>query len=133
MGHEASVIDGALMREFGGYARTAPLPMWVVAKLHSEFETLGLYSRILSAAAEEDDSGPVLRVTASKDWGDLLFRDEGSEAESMKRLLEIGAITKVAEYQSGKVRLQMEPYPPEIREEIDAYRRPNGKLVAVFS
>jgi hypothetical protein len=131
MGHEASVIDGALMNEFGEYARTAPIPLWVVAKLHSEFETLGLYSRIASAAAEESDT--VLRVTMSKDWGDMLFREEGALAGAMKRLMEIGAVTKVAEYQSGKVRLQMESYPPEIREELDAYRRPNGKLVAVFS
>lgn len=133
MGHEASVIDGALMREFGEYARTAPLPVWVVAKLHSEFEVLGLYCRIASAAAEESDGTDSIRVTMSKDWGDMLFREEGSLADGMKRLLEIGAVTKVAEYQSGKVRLQMEPYPPEIREELDAYRRPNGKLVAVFS
>jgi hypothetical protein len=131
MGHEVSVIDGALMNELGQYAETAPLPLWVVAKLDQEFEALGLYGRIASAAVMDDVEK--MRVTVSKAWAKELFGENGDYAAPMRQLMEIGAITKVAEYQSGKVRLQMEPYPPEIREELDAYRRPNGKLVAVFS
>lgn len=131
MGHEASVIDGSLMNELGQYAETAPLPLWVVARIDQEFEALGLYGRISSAAVMDDVEK--MRVTVSKAWADELFGENGDYAGSMRLLMEIGAITKVAEYQSGKVRLQMESYPPEIREELNAYRRPSGKLVAAFS
>ena len=131
MGHEASVIDATLMNEFGQYAQTAPFPIWVVARLDEEFEALGLYARIASAATMEDSER--MRVTVSKEWAEDLFSESGEWAESMKLLLDIQAITKVAVYRSGKVRLQMEAYPPEIRDELVAYRRPNGKLVAAFS
>lgn len=131
MGHEASVIDATLMNEFGQYAQTAPFPIWVVAKLSEEFEALGLYARIASAATMEDSDR--MRVTISKDWADALFGEDGEWKKPMQFLLDVEAITKVAVYRSGKVRLQMEAYPPDIRDELDAYRRPNGKLVAAFS
>jgi len=129
MGHEASTIDGVLMQQFGEYGRVAPLPLWVTQELHSDFEALGLYARIASAAAIEDPEK--MRVTVSKHWADALFR--GDLVRPMNALVEIGALTQQAEYKSGKVRFQMEAYPPVIREELDAYRRPNGKLVASFS
>ena len=74
-----------------------------------------------------------MRVTVSSEWADALFGETGEFQERMQLLLDIGAITEFARYRSGKVRLQMEAYPPEIREELDSYRRPNGKLVAAFS
>ena len=131
MGHEASVIDGTLMNNFGEYAQTAPLPLWVVGKLSEDFSALGLYGRIASAATMEDPDR--MRVTVSREWADALFEEDGEFHEKMQLLLDIGAITEFARYRSGKVRLQMEAYPPEIREELDSYRRPNGKLVAAFS
>lgn len=129
MGHEASVINGVLMQEFGEFARSAPLPLWVTQKLHNDFEALGLYARIASAAAMDDPEG--MRVTVSKRWADALFREDF--VRPMEALLEIGAITQQAVYRSGKVRLQMETYPPVIRNELDGYRRPGGKLVTSFS
>lgn len=131
MGHEASVINGTLMNNFGEYAQTAPLPLWVVGKLSYEFEALGLYGRIASAAAMEDPEK--MRVTISDEWAQALFGEDGDFREQMKLLMDIGAITEVARYRSGKIRLQMESYPPEIKEELELYRRPNGKLVAAFS
>lgn len=131
MGHEASVIDGTLMNNFGEYAQTAPLPLWVVGKLSEDFQALGLYGRIASAATMEDPDR--MRVTVSREWAESLFDEGGEFQKEMKLLVEIGAITEYARYRSGKVRLQMEAYPPEIKEELDAYRRPNGKLVAAFS
>lgn len=131
MGHEASVIDATKMSEFGEYAQTAPLPLWVVGKLDEEFEAIGLYGRIASAAAREDSAR--MRVTVSKKWADALFGEGGEFSKPMGLLMEIGAITQVAAYRSGKVRLQMETYPPTVREELNNYRRPNGKLVVTFS
>ncbi len=132
MGHEASVIDGILMNEYGQYARYAPMPFWVVSKLGSDYPALGLYGRLAAAAALEDPDG--MRLTLSKEWTDSLFGEEDEQlADSMEALLNIGAITKVAEYRSGKTRIRMESYPPVIRKELDGYRRPGGKLVASFS
>jgi hypothetical protein len=131
MGHEASVISGSRMNDFGEYAQTAPLPLWVVGRLSSEFEALGLYGRIASAAAMEDPEK--MRVTISRDWAQALFSEGGDFEKPMKLLMDIEAITEVAKYRSGKIRLQMEAYPPEIKEELEQHRRPNGKLVAAFS
>lgn len=131
MSHEESVISSTRMRELGEYSKFAPLPIWVVYYLESDFDSLGLYARIASAAALESDH--VMRVTVSKEWAQALFSKEGAHAVAMRRLLDVGAITKVAEYGSGKVRLQMEAYPPVIRQELDLYRRPDGKLVATLA
>jgi hypothetical protein len=131
MGHEASVIDGVLMHEYSQYAQFAPMPFWVVGKLSADYPALGLYGRLSAAAALEDSTK--MRVTVSKEWAEALFGAGGALEGSMKILTDIGAITKVAEYQSGKVRIQMEAYPPAIRQELEEYRRPNGKLVASFS
>lgn len=131
MGHEASVIDGVLMHEYGQYAQYAPMPIWVVSKLSADYPALGLYSRLAAAAALED--ADKMRVTLTKEWVDALFGGDEELTGSMEALLVIGAITKVAEYRSGKTRIQMEAYPPAIRKELEGYRRPNGKLVASFS
>lgn len=131
MGHEASVIDGVLMHDYGQYAQYAPMPVWVVSKLSADYPALGLYSRLATAAALEDPEK--MRVTLTKEWVDSLFGGDAELTGSMAALLNIGAITRVAEYQSGKMRIQMEAYPPAIRQELDGYRRPNGKLVASFS
>jgi hypothetical protein len=131
MGHEASVIRGSLAQQLGEYAKAAPLPLWVVQSLPSDFPALGLYARIATAAVLEDEEK--MCVTVSRGWAEALFGESGIHAETMGRLTEVGAIVKVAEYKSGKVRLRMEPYPPDIREELEAYRRPNGRLVASFS
>lgn len=129
MGHSASVIRSDVMEELGSYGRTAPLALWVVQELDGQFATLGVYARIASAAAHENPD--TLCVTASREWADLLFHGELRDA--MDRLLEIGAITKVAAYRSGKVRLRVEPYPPDVREELESYRRPDGRLVVAFA
>ena len=131
MGHEKSVISGTFMQELGEYSKAAPLPLWVVHALGSRFQTLGLYARIASAASLENDEK--MRVTVSKGWATALLGETGAHYPDMSALLKIGAITKVAEYASGKVRFQIETYPPAVREEMDAYRRPDGRLVANFS
>jgi hypothetical protein len=131
MGHEGSVIRGSLMQQLSEYARTAPMPLWVVESLSSDFAALGLYARIASAAALEDEER--MCVTVSRKWAEALFQKEGVHAETMSRLTEAGAVVKVAEYKSGKVRLHLEPYPPDIREELEGYRRPGGTLIAAFS
>lgn len=128
MGHEASVIDGVLMHDYGQYAQYAPMPIWVVSKLSADYSALGLYSRLAAAAALEDADR--MRVTLTKGWVDALFGGDAELTGSMEALMAIGAITKVAEYQSGKMRIQMEAYPPAIRKEIEGYRRPDGRLVA---
>lgn len=131
MGHEASVIDGILMNEYGQYAGYAPMPFWVVSKLGADYSALGLYIRLAAAAALEDPER--MRLTLSKEWVESLFGEDEELTGSMEALLNIKAITKVAEYRSGKLRIQMEAYPPVIRRELEGYRRPNGKLVASFS
>lgn len=131
MGHKGSVIKGSLMQQLSEYARTAPMPLWVVQNLPSDFAALGLYARIASAAALEDEEK--MCVTISSKWAEALFGEQGAHVETMSRLVEAGAIVKVAEYGSGKVRLHLEPYPPDIREELEGYRRPGGALVAAFS
>jgi hypothetical protein len=131
MGHEASVIDGVLMQEYSQYADYAPMPFWVVSKLSADYPALGLYSRLAAAAALEDSDR--MRVTLTKEWVDALFGGDAELTGSMEALMAIGAITKVAEYQSGKMRVQMEAYPPAIRKEIDGYRRPDGRLVVSFT
>ncbi len=131
MGHEKSVIDGVLMQEYAQYAQYAPMPIWVVSKLSADYAILGLYGRLAAAAALEDPDK--MRVTMSKEWADALFEEGGSLAGPMRTLLDVGAVTKVAGYQSGKARLQMEAYPPAVRQELNGYRRPGGLLVAAFS
>lgn len=127
MGHEASVIDGVLMQEYGQYAQYAPMPVWVVSKLGADYPALGLYSRLATAASLED--AEKMRLTLTEEWAESLSGGDAELTGSMEALLAIGAITKVAEYRSGKLRIQMEAYPPAIRRELDGYRRPNGKLV----
>lgn len=131
MGHATSVIDGALLQEYGQYADYAPLPFWVVSKLSADYPALGLYSRLAAAAALED--AEKMRVTLTKEWVDALFGGDAELTGSMEALLNVGAITKVAEYQSGKIRIQMEAYPPAIRRELNGYRRPDGRIVASFT
>lgn len=131
MAHEKSVIRGLLMQEFGEYAKTTPVPIWVVQKLEGRYEALGLYTRIASAAAVADLEK--MRVTVSKGWASSLLEEGGMYYGDMSTLLEIGAITRIAQYESGKVRFQIETYPPKIRQELDSYRRPDGRLVASFS
>lgn len=131
MGHEMTVIRGPLAQQLSEYARTAPMPLWVVQSLASDFAALGLYARIASAAALEDEEK--MCVTVSKRWAEALFGEGGKHSQDMGRLIKSGAVTKVAEYRSGKARLRMEPYPPDVREQLEGYRRPNGLLVAAFS
>lgn len=131
MKNETNLIDGHLMNEFGEYARSAPLPIWVATKLYMNFEALGLYGRIASAASESDPEK--MRVTISKAWAEALFQEDGEFAGSMSKIMDIGAITKVGYQAGGRIRLQVEAYPPDIRKKMNAYRRPDGRLVATFS
>lgn len=128
MAHAGLMIPAALMHELGEYGADAPLALWVVAEFKDDFMALGLYARIVGGTASDDGEG--CRVTVSKEWAEMLM--EGDLKEDMAKLMEAGAITKVATYQSGKIRFAIEKYPPHIKEQIEAYRRPDGRLVAAF-
>jgi hypothetical protein len=128
MGHEASLIRADLLDDLCEFGRTAPVPLWVVQRFSDDFGTLGVYVRILSAAELADPEK--MCVTVSKSWARELL--EGDLREPMSRLLDVGAVTQVAAYRSGKVRFQIEEFPPRVRAELDSYRRPGGRLVAAF-
>lgn len=129
MAHAGTMIPAALMYELGEYGAETPLALWVVAEFKDDFMALGLYARIVGGTAKDD--GEPGRVTVSKEWAEMLM--EGDLKEDMAKLMKAGAITKVATYRSGKMRFAVEKYPPHIRAEMEAYRRPDGRLVVAFA
>lgn len=128
MAHEATLIKADLLDDLCEFGRTAPVPLWVVQQFANDFNTLGVYVRILTAAELADSEK--MCVTVSETWARELL--EGGLRKAMQLLLDVGAVTQVATYPSGKVRFRIEEFPPRVRAELESYRRPDGRLVAAF-
>lgn len=117
--------------ELDGFARSGKATQvadWVIL-LGLKPETHVLYMRLCREAANEDRNG--VRVTVTRADADRMSGGNGIEA--LKELLRVGAITKVATYQSGKVRFEIEIYPPEVKSLMGDYRQAAGMPVVSYT
>ena len=113
--------------EFGRSGKATEIADWVIL-LGLQAESHVLYMRLCRAAANEDRSG--VRVTVSK--GDVDEMSGGDGVKALKELLRVGAVTRIASYKSGKVRIQIEIYPPEVRAAMSEYRHEGGLPVVTY-
>ncbi len=117
--------------ELDGFARSGRATQvadWVIL-LGLKPETHVLYIRLCRAASTEDRNG--VRVTVTKADADRM--SGGNGVESLKELVRVGAITKVATYRSGKVRFEIQVYPPEVRSLMGDYRQAAGMPVVSYT
>lgn len=117
--------------ELDGFARSGRATQvadWVIL-LGLKPETHVLYIRLCRAASTEDRNG--VRVTVTKADADRM--SGGNGVDSLKELVRVGAITKVATYRSGKIRFEIEVYPPEVRALMGDYRQAAGMPVVSYT
>jgi len=94
---------------------TTEVSDWVI-RLDLSTSALVLYLR-MSYLAKQQDPASGIRLTLSDQQLDTYAKGDGAAA--VKELMKAGAISKVAAYKKrGKVRFQIEEYPPEVRERI---------------
>lgn len=126
-GQISNTISMSQSAEFARSGRATEVADWVILldlAPHSHI----LYMRMGRAASHEDQRG--VRVTLSKDDADRLSGGDGVSA--LRELLQVGAITRVAAYKSGKARFQIEVYPPEVRSLMSEYRHEGGLPLVTF-
>jgi hypothetical protein len=130
--HMGTYMGGAMsvaeLDDFARSGRATEVADWVIA-LNLKPHTHVLYMRMCRIARIEDREG--IRLTLTREEADNLSRGDGSEA--LNELLGVGAITKVAAYRSGKVRFQIEIYPPEVRSLMGEYRQAAGMPVVSYT
>lgn len=100
---------------------------WVVM-LDLAPQTLVLYMRMCRLAGIEDAHR--VRVTLTLDEANRLSGGDGGAA--LRELLEVGAITTVAKYKSGKTRYEIQDFPPRSRDALSDYRHARGLPVVSF-
>lgn len=94
---------------------TTPVSDWVI-ELNLSASAQVLYLRMCRVAKDEDGASGV-RLTLTPQQIDKFAKGDGSAA--LDELMDAGAVTKVATYEKrGKVRFEIEEYPPAIREVI---------------
>lgn len=126
-GRISNTISMSQSAEFARSGRSTEVADWVIL-LDLAPESHVLYMRMGRMAAHEDLKG--VRVTIDKAEADRLCGGDGVAA--LQELLQVGAITRVAVYKSGKARFQIEVYPPEVRTLMSGYRHEGGLPLVSF-
>lgn len=118
--------------ELDGFARSGrstEVADWVIA-LGLTPQAHVLYMRMCRIAAREDRSG--VGVTLTREEAGRLSGG-GDGAQVIGELLAVGAVTKSRSYKSGKVRFEIEVYPPEVRSLRGEYRQAGGLPVVSYT
>ncbi|MCP9209646.1 hypothetical protein [Streptomyces cucumeris] len=126
-GYLGNTINVEQMDGFARSGKATQVADWVIV-LNLTPQAHVLYMRMGRLASLEDDKG--VRVTLTKQQADELAGGDGEAA--LKELLKVGAVSKVAAYKTGKVRFEIEIYPPEVRALMGDYRRAHGLPVVTF-
>ncbi|MFE0472406.1 hypothetical protein ACFW2V_12400 [Streptomyces sp. NPDC058947] len=126
-GHLGNTISIERMGEFHEACAATSVADWVIM-LDLAPESLVLYMRMCRLAEIEDTQRT--RVTLTRDEANTLSGGDGGAA--LRDLLEVGAITKVAAYKSGKTRYAIQDLPPRTRAAAGEYRQAGGLPVATF-
>jgi len=126
-GYMSNTINVGQAAEFARSSRTTEIADWVIV-LDLAPHSYMLYLRMCRIAAHEDNRG--VRLTLDKAEADNLSGGHGVKA--LRELLSVGAITRVASYKSGKVRFQVEVYPPEVRALMSDFRHEGGLPVMTY-
>jgi hypothetical protein len=124
----AGAMSVAEMVDFAQSGKTTEVADWVIV-LGLQPHSHVLYLRMCRIAAHEDRNG--VRLTLTPEDADRYSNGDGASA--LAELMAVGAITKVAAYQSGKARFEIEIYPPEVRSLRGEYRQVAGKPVVSYT
>jgi hypothetical protein len=100
---------------------------WVLA-LDLSPQALRLYVK-MCLAAKDDESGGT-RITLARKQTSALAGGDGPAA--IQELLAVGAVTAISEYASGKIRYQLEDYPPRVKTLVDRRVQVGGKPIITY-
>jgi hypothetical protein len=114
----------AEMHEGGQYTWVSD---WVLA-LDLRPETIRLYV-MMCFAAKDDESGGT-RITLTRPQANAFAKGDGYAA--IQELMEVGAITQVADYANGRIRFRLQDYPPKVQTLIDRRVQVDGKPVVTY-
>lgn len=126
-GHLGNTLSVGHMGDIAEACTTTEVADWVIA-LDLAPETHLLYQRMCRIAKDADRAG--VRLTLTREQADQLSKGDGAAA--LRELLEVGAITKVSSYQGGKVRYEIQIFPPETRRFMGPFRQANGLPVVSY-
>lgn len=126
-GQISNTISMSQSAEFARSGKATEVADWVILMDLAPHSHI-LYMRMGQIASHEDQRG--VRVTLTRQEADRLCGGHGVDA--LRELLQVGAITRVAVYKSGKARFQIEVYPPEVRALMGEYRHAGGLPVVTF-
>ena len=126
-GYMPNTINVGQAAEFARSGKATEVADWVILLDLAPCSHV-LYLRMCRIAAHEDRNG--IRLTLDKAEADNLSGGNGVGA--LRELLSVGAVTKIASYKSGKVRFQVEVYPPEVRALMGGFRHEGGLPVVTY-